>query len=255
MRNSTIDNTGGGSATIQSGGTLNIEGYFNNSYTSEIKGGLTSQGAINLNKYTSYSGVGRLTVEGGLFLSNGSRLFVSENNTLTVDGDFAMGLTDETDFVWGANSELALTGGTGASGPVGSIWDDWAYFEIGGSDFGDDPASHLGDPNGFSDNFELVELVIGEGAHIYLGDYLDNGNRGGEYAYDEALYVDTLVLSSDSMLNLNGLHLYYNTLVGDLSQIIDAEVPHSEQVPLPPAMLLLVSGLLGLAGLRKRLKN
>ncbi|MDY6852555.1 MAG: hypothetical protein SV487_10860, partial [Thermodesulfobacteriota bacterium] len=237
------------------GGILNIEGYSHASYTSYINGGLTNQGTINLNKYGVYNGRGRLNVEGGLFLSNGSSLFVSENNTLTVDGDFAMGLTNEADFDWGANSELVLTGGVGAGGSVGSIWDDWAYFEIGGSDFGDDPGTHQGDPNGFSDNFDLVELVIGEGARVYLGDYLDNGNRGGEYAYDEALYVDTLVLSSDSILNLNGLHLYYNELVGDISRIIDEEVPHSEQVPLPPAMLLFGSGLLGLAGLRKRFKN
>jgi hypothetical protein len=94
--------------------------------------------------------------------------------------------------------------------------------EIGGYDLGLDPATHTPDPAGFSSNFELDELVIGPGAHLIMVDRVNNGNRGGPFGQAEALYVDTLVFAdSSSLLLLNGLHIYYDTLVGDPCQILD----------------------------------
>ena len=71
-------------------------------------------------------------------------------------------------------------------------------------------------------NFDLSVFRIGPGAHVYLEDLIDNANRNGTFGISEALYVDTLEFADpDARLNLNGLHLYFGTLIGDPSQIID----------------------------------
>ena len=79
--------------------------------------------------------------------------------------------------------------------------------------------------------------------------------------YGTALYLDMLVLGSGTYLNLDGVHVYYNTLVnnggswglannGALTQL--AYLPSNAQVPEPSAFLI-GSGLIGLAFFRKRL--
>jgi hypothetical protein len=180
---------------------------------------------------------------------SGSNLFMDDtgildiNSTLSLSGDLIFGMQDESRWSWGADSALEMTGGVGSG--VGQ-WDQWSSQEIGGFDFGDDPINHVGNPSGFSNNFDLEKLVIGAAARVYLNDLVDNGNRGG-LAISEALYVDVLEFADvDGLLNINGLHLYYNTLIGDPSQIIDTAVP------LPPAVLLLGSGLLFLLGMKRR---
>jgi hypothetical protein len=63
----------------------------------------------------------------------------------------------------------------------------------------------------------------------------------------EALYVDKLVFSDSlGLLDLNGLDIFYNTLVGSPDQIIDVAAPE------PDLVGLLASGLLGPFGLRRR---
>ena len=126
-------------------------------------------------------------------------------------------------------------------------WGAWSSLEIGGLDLGTDPLNHVGDPLGFSDNFDLAELVIGADGRVFLSDIWDNGNRNGIFGDAEALFVDTLVFAdSSSVLNLNGLHIYYNSLVGNSSQIIN------QVVPVPAAVWLFGTGLLGLAGVARR---
>ena len=116
-------------------------------------------------------------------------------------------LTEEADWDWNPQAELRLVGGTQP--------ERWARLEIAGTDLG--MVS-----NGFSDNFELPKLVVGDGAEVLLLDILNNGNRG---VSSEALYVDVLEFSDPSgLINLNGLNLYYNTLVGDPAQIVDQPI-------------------------------
>ena len=108
-----------------------------------------------------------------------------------------------------------------------------------------------------TDNFDLSDLFIGAGAHVYLGDFQDSGNRAHEDRYfpdylDEALYVDTLYLAAGSILNLNGLHLYYHNLISEGGQIIDFSIGQSEPIPEPSTILLLGSGLIGFAGFRRK---
>ncbi len=97
---------------------------------------------------------------------------------------------------------------------------NWVSLEVAGSDKGNVSA-------GYASNFHLPELVIGPAAHVYLCDMIDNGHRNGPVGSAEALYVDTLTFAAPcSMLNLNGLHLYYKTLVGNPGQIINEPFPN-----------------------------
>ena len=122
-------------------------------------------------------------------------------------------------------------------------WSEWGVLEIAGLDQGNDPG-------GFLEYFEIPTLEIGAGASVFLRDLLDNGNRDGTGGQSEALYVDTLVFQDGfSVLNLNGLNLYFNNLVGDQSQIIN------QVVPVPPAIWLFGSALAGLGWLRRRRGN
>jgi hypothetical protein len=83
-----------------------------------------------------------------------------------------------------------------------------SFLELGGQDFGTNPANHVGAADGFTLNFDLTELIIGSGAKLHLADFFDNGNRIDiGYGAAEALYVDTLRFSDTSgLLNLNGFH-------------------------------------------------
>ena len=122
----------------------------------------------------------------------------------------------------------------------------WATLEIAGEDFGTDPGIHDGAVAGFSNNFDLTELIIGADAHIYLIDLVDNGNRNSAFGPDEAFYVDTLTFTDPlGLLNKNGFNLYFNSLQlqggASMSQIID--VAH---IPEPSTYLmfaLMISGL------------
>ncbi|MBN1342674.1 MAG: PEP-CTERM sorting domain-containing protein [Phycisphaerae bacterium] len=175
---------------------------------------------------------------------SGSDLLIDETGAIdvagvmTLSGDLAFAGTDESLWAWQTDSTLVMTGGIGAS--ILSA-DSWAMLEIGGFDLGIDPNNHIGDPAGFLNNFDLATLVVGDGAHVMLADLFDNGNRGGLFGLAEALYVDTLILEGpDSVLNLNGLHLYYNNLIGGGSII----------VPEPATIALVLLG--GLAAWRRR---
>jgi hypothetical protein len=139
-------------------------------------------------------------------------------SVIEVDEDFTFAMTDEANWSWGPGSTLAMNGGVGASA---GHWQDWGRLEIAGTDLNDVPA-------GFDDNFDLSILRIDPGAHAYLEDAIDNGNRTTALAgvAPEALYVDVLEFADTAgVLNLNGLNIYYGQLIGDPSQIIDIAVP------------------------------
>ncbi len=119
---------------------------------------------------------------------------------------FSHAMTDTTRFQWGTNTTLRMLGGT--TGPCVSL-------ETAGLDSGNVPA-------GWTSNFQLQRLLIGPGAHVELVDAINNGRRNGPGGSAEALYVETLEFAdSAGRLGLNGLHLFYHTLVGNASQILN----------------------------------
>ncbi len=124
-------------------------------------------------------------------------------------------------------TSLHFTNSGGTPPPVGE-WREWMDLEVGSRDLGDDPALHVGDPAGFDgpDAVERLELLLG--ARVALRDATAAGRHVGrrsgrrEGRRAEALYVRTLVLAdTQSRLNLNGLHLYVENLIGNPAQIID----------------------------------
>lgn len=134
------------------------------------------------------------------------------NRNVTVEG----ALVTET-----SGTSLRFTNSGGAIPPV-RAWREWPELEVDGEDLGVDPALHQGDPGGFDRPESVEKLELLQGGRISLRDASDAGHRGGVGGQAEALYVRTLAFGDpDSILNLNGLHLYYETLVGSESQIID----------------------------------
>jgi hypothetical protein len=210
---------------------------------------------IQLNSGTDVTTTGTITIKNGaeLELNNatitGSNLsmdatsIIDISSTVSLSRGLTFAMTDETKWVWDASAVLKMTGGVGAG--IGN-WGNWGFLEVGGRDLGTDPANHVGAAGGFSNNFDLTELTIGAGASVFLQDLFDNGNRSSA----EALYVSTLRFSDSlGLLNLNGLHLYYSTFIGNPNQIIDMPVSFAP-VPEPCTMALLSMGL-GLVHLRR----
>ncbi len=207
---------GDGMFKASSGGRLLVSDTLTGTSTSSLVVDASSEaewGAINVT-------VGSATINGTLDI-NGGTLTTSGNLTvgstadlqlasgLSVGGNFSFALTDET--LWdldGPTAFLTMTGGIGQSQPA-----NIPTLEIGGSDFGDDPhpGTVVPDAAGFVSNFDITTLTIGANARVQLVDSINNGNRNGEFAAAEALYVDTLTLEAGSKLYTNGLNLYYNT--------------------------------------------
>lgn len=176
---------------------------------------------------------GKAEADDGILMDIDGKLVMA--STLSTS-DLAFAMTDEAAWDLSTTSIIEMTGGEGAAP---GQWNLWGGLETGGLDLGLDAASHQGDPFGFTDNFSIPTLEIGAGAHVFLKDLFDNGNRGGTGGVTEALYVDTLVFQDTAgLLNLNGLNLYFNNIIGDPGQIINAAV-----VPVPPTVVLFPAGL------------
>jgi hypothetical protein len=152
---------------------------------------------------------------------SGDNLLVDATSSLDIQGILRVAGNVDFDGAHNGRWHFAPTASLEADGGHSAVvgdWNDWRSFEAAGRDQGLTSAGFT------SENFYLPELVIGPDGHIFLRDHFDNGNHVGED--DEAVYVDTLVFSDPlGALNLNGIHLYYNTLVGSVDQIIDVAVP------------------------------
>ncbi|MDJ0928587.1 MAG: hypothetical protein QNJ73_13195 [Gammaproteobacteria bacterium] len=241
-----------GTANIQNGtlainsatgtGSWNVDG---GRLEVQVNNDVTTTGAITVSNGGEVELESSATLTGSnLTMDDTATLNAALNVEMALSGRIAFAMTDESAWNLDDSASLAMTGGVGA---VVGIWDNWGVLEIGGFDLGTDPDNNIGDPQGFIDNFSIPELIIGEGANVWLSDLINNGNRGGPQGQQEALYVDTLTfLDSEGILNQNGLNLYFNTLVGDAGQIIDV------QVPIPPAVWLFSSGIAGLLAFRRR---
>jgi hypothetical protein len=223
-----------GTLAAAAGGTLEVTGTVAGSGTWLADGGrihVTSDVETNGDVRVFHGGT--LAVDGTM---NTAHLVVDDtgsldvNGLLKVAGNLAFDGANGGRWLFGSGSSVTFTRSTGA--PVGD-WSGWQRIEAAGLDLG---AVAAGFTNG---NFYLPELVIGPDGRLALRDQFDNGNRtpGGP----EAVYVDTLVFSDAlGLLDLNGLHLYYNHLVGSAAQIIDVAVPEPAEISSLNALALAV---------------
>ncbi len=202
-----------GTFQVSSGSQMLINDPISGSGEWIVNGGLldvnqavTTTGDITVNN----GGTLRLDADfsGDNLIFDSTSVIDVNTGTLTLSGDFIYSITDEADWEWSSGTVLEMTG---------------SVIELAGEDLGTDPANHVGDPAGFVGNFSLQELVIS--GNLVLVDNIDNGNRiDNGFGSNEALYVDTLTFANPgATLNLNGLHIYFNTLNGDSSQIIDVQ--------------------------------
>ena len=196
-------------------GTINCDGVIrlaNGSYVRLITTTGSGTGTYLQESGYTYFETGATVAFGTVNILAGT-FTVSTSALVTVENLFTHALTNEASLVFDPTTSLRITGGTTA-GPTD--YDDFAALEIAGLDTGDVV-------EGFSDNFDLPNLVIGPGAKVNLFDVINNGNRDGSAGVAEALYVDTITFEdANGVLNTNGHHLYYNTLVGNAGQIVDS---------------------------------
>ncbi|MFQ5924009.1 MAG: hypothetical protein ACE5M4_14315, partial [Anaerolineales bacterium] len=239
LNGATLDNR----ATFTNLGTLTVDSASQLNFASggwkTIGGTLTNNGVI-IGKVnvtfdgTSGSGTGEyhhtsdtvtfgdntMVEFGTVSIEGDAILVVQDGGLVTVIDHYTYTLRSEGDHSFNFGGGLRVTGGT-AVGPTD--YGQFAGIEIGGEDLGTDPDNHIGDPQGFIRNFHLPRLIIGPSAKVNLFDVINNGNRNGPHGDAEALYVDTLEFEdANGLLNLNRHHLYYNTLIGNPSQIVDS---------------------------------
>jgi cytoskeletal protein CcmA (bactofilin family) len=198
----------------------------------DVQSAITGDGKVGVSGTLK---IGQNLQAGSLSMNSPGKLLVADNVTIDLKGNFSFGQLETSRWGWGSNTTLMLSG-------HGNV------IEVGGNDFSYDL-------DGFSNNFNLVNLSI-NGAFANLLDAIDNGHRGGLVgAVDEALYVDSLYIGEGAILNLNGLHLYVKdyglvTATDDWFNGDGRVINYDGIVPLPPTLLLVGFGLLGLAGLR-----
>ncbi|MCC7408210.1 MAG: hypothetical protein IT442_09070, partial [Phycisphaeraceae bacterium] len=94
---------------------------------------------------------------------------------------------------------------------------------------------------GYDSNFALDTLQIGGDDSIGWAQLVDRNNNALADALPEALYVEHLVLGAGSVLDLNGLNLYYRTFT-DLGGTVNLNGGQLVLVPEPAAIV----GLVGL---------
>ena len=246
-----IDATGGlldvfGNPTVQHdgifgaapGGTLQVRDVTGGGSWSAHGGTIHALGNVATSGDISVTDGGSLIVDTSM---TGRNLTIDSTGTLDIEGALRLAGNVDLDgsaggrFVFGPGASFEAAHGGGAA--VGD-WANWQFVEVAGRDLGDDPTAFR------TTNAYLPELVIGPDGRLFFEDHADNGNRQPGVA--EAIYVDTLVFDdAQGLLDLNGIRLFYNHLVGSASQIIDVAVPE-------PSALVLATLALTSLGVRRR---
>jgi hypothetical protein len=225
------------------GGKLNVSANVDGTGSWRTDGGTLHVGtaSVTTTGNITVKNSGRLELVGGTM--TGANLTIDSSSSLSVSSkidilrNFSFAMKDESKWSWSTSAILEMDGGQYAS--IGD-WTNWGSLEVGCIDFGTNPDTHLGALTGFSGNFHLENLDLSGSARVCLVDLLDNGNRIDKgWGTNEALYVHNLTLGDDSILNLNGLHLFYNTLSGN-GQIINQAVPE------PATIILITTAMLSL---------
>lgn len=168
------------------------------------------------------SNAANITVTGKLQFGRGATLLASSPSRIRLTGTAMENFsTDPAALAGLAQTTLSVENGILSA----------CLLEVAGRDLGATLA-------GFNTNFAMGGLTIGQGdsARVMLANDVINQPL---WSGGEALYVDNLVLSAGSILDLDGLHLYYLSLTDNGGTILDGSI---QQVPEPACLLILCGG-------------
>jgi hypothetical protein len=130
-------------------------------------------------------------------------------------GNFAIGQCAEVSFTSTAPAILDGNMQNQSTMPLGFEWDTGGLQMNGSNQTIEAAGEDRGPwPIGLEDNFAIGTLTLAANAVVQVVDEFDN-QQDGLIACDEALYVDTLVVSPGAVLLTDGCHVYYNELTND----------------------------------------
>jgi len=253
LQGATLNNTNLGAGTVNVQSNSSLTGAYTTAASLQVNNGtLTVAGTPTGSGNVSVSDSGKLDLKasfgaGAFSMAESALLQVAASNNLSLTGDFLFFQKDEAAWDYG---------GAPGVGPVLTMSGGGAKtLEIGGKNYG------LSN-SGFNGNFHLMGLSLADGAYVDLADAVNNGHRNGPGGYAEALYVESLSVPTGTTLDLNNLWLYtFLPGSGAIHAVTNGEHLFGggdiigSPVPLPPGLLLLGSGLLGLAVLGRRFKK
>ncbi|MHB9065961.1 MAG: RHS repeat-associated core domain-containing protein [Pirellulaceae bacterium] len=144
-----------------------------------------------INEGTLQAVGGTLVWSGSVAINGTNRLDSSITGTIKIAGNLLGGVQNPV--LYTPKGTLVLNG-SGTS-------DDPQLLEVMGRDLGLDL-------DGFSDNFDYGTLAIKSGNYVRLVDQSPNTATGA----DEAVYVNSLIVSTDATLDLSGLNVYTRLL-------------------------------------------
>jgi len=235
----------GGTGTLNQTSGINTVAYFlyvgcyDTPGTYNLGGGELSA----LNFYVGTNGTlnitssaARLTIKADLALDPGAKFTAVPGTTIHMTGAaFDVSSASEADMSGLGNTTFVFEGGPKTMDT----------FEVAGADLG----AVL---EGLDNNFALYGLTLGGVGvgEVQLVDWEDNGNRGEFGDQPEALYVKHLVLGAGSTLDLNGYHLYYQTLDNQGGTFLNGTPV--QVVPEPGTVFMIASAVMGFAGIAFR---
>lgn len=199
----TIDNTAA-TGTIVCQGT--IQAPPPGTIPGQLPGTITVGGTGAFRVLKNLVAAGNPIVAGASLILDGNGAI--QGGPITVNKSLTGTTTNSFGFAGLGMTQLTMSGvATSSSAP--------ANFEAMGSDQG--PVLPTGG------NFMYFMLTIGSNAYVRLIDASDNTAGAGS----EAVYVDQLIVGSGATLDLNGLHLYANSVqIAPTATIIGGSVEH-----------------------------
>lgn len=220
--------------THQTNGELRIEGedsrYALTGGTLQIGSLSVGTNVFNEGGTLELSAEGELIVESSLRFGELARVEASVGSKIRVEGGEIEVWGDDPGRITDLDQlSLEIVGG-----------DETSLLEAASADLGDSAM-------GYADNFAWDDLLVGDAdssGHLKLVDNFEN------LAGADAVYVDHLIVSAESTLDLNGINLYYRTAEIAGSVELAGGIMAAVAVPEPAAIVLVCFAVGTIGGTR-----